>query len=152
MTKTPSPERPSTPTNEARLSNHFEAIQNTYDSEDEVAQNKREQLLESLRKAAEERASSRSADITWPELLGHSFLIGEIHTHINPKKFLIENMNLLSGNGYNTIFFEHLYPELEESLKEYSERSGRDTPENLKSRLSYTTENYMDGLYYETFQ
>lgn len=35
-------------------------------------------------------------------------LIGEVHSHVSPKKFLIENMEKLASHGYKILYLEHL--------------------------------------------
>lgn len=43
------------------------------------------------------------------DLLEESFIIGESHLHISPKKFLIDNMKKMKENGYDILFMEHLF-------------------------------------------
>lgn len=43
------------------------------------------------------------------DLLEEPFIIGESHSHISPKKFLIENMKKMKESGYDILFMEHLF-------------------------------------------
>lgn len=78
-----------------------------------------------------------------PELI-HSILnnypgmiVGESHGHEAPKRFLIENLNLLADEGVSTIFLEHLCLEECGELLESYLTSTEDTelPDPLKTRL-----------------
>src|SRR5258708_599155 len=42
------------------------------------------------------------------DLLNSNFIVGEAHSHVSPKKFLIENMKNLKKSGFKTLFMEHL--------------------------------------------
>lgn len=43
------------------------------------------------------------------DLFEESFVIGEAHSHISPKQFLIANMEKMKANGYQVLFMEHLF-------------------------------------------
>ncbi|HAT8180065.1 TPA: hypothetical protein JA361_11510 [Legionella pneumophila] len=43
------------------------------------------------------------------DLFEESFIIGESHSHISPKRFLIENMKKMKECGYEILFIEHLF-------------------------------------------
>ncbi len=43
------------------------------------------------------------------DLFEEPFIIGESHSHISPKKFLIENMKKMKENGCEILFMEHLF-------------------------------------------
>ncbi|HIE3609195.1 TPA: membrane-targeted effector domain-containing toxin, partial [Legionella anisa] len=43
------------------------------------------------------------------DLFEEPFIVGECHSHISPKKFLIENMKKMKQNGYEVLFMEHLF-------------------------------------------
>ncbi len=46
--------------------------------------------------------------VGWSNIFDHNLVIGEVHHHLTPKRFLIENMGLLKEKGYNVIFLEHI--------------------------------------------
>ena len=44
------------------------------------------------------------------DIFNSSFVLGELsHENISPKRFLIENMPEFKKNGFDTLYFEHLY-------------------------------------------
>ncbi|RUR09722.1 membrane-targeted effector domain-containing toxin [Legionella sp. km772] len=43
------------------------------------------------------------------ELFDAPFIVGESHSHISPKKFLIENMKQMKAKGCEILFMEHLF-------------------------------------------
>ena len=60
-------------------------------------------------KLPEEQIKKRS----WEDLLGGNLCIGERHSDVAPKKFLIQNMPLFKDSGFTVLFMEHL------SIKEH---------------------------------
>lgn len=54
-------------------------------------------------------------------LLDASFIVGEMHHHTSPKRFLIENMQTLKEAGFTTLYLEHLYYDDQKLLDEYFE-------------------------------
>lgn len=76
---------------------------------------------------------------TWENLFDSSFILGENHTSISPKKFLVQNMALLKKRGFNAIFIEHLDSALDTDIAEYQKsfaKSCPQTPEQLKDGLA----------------
>jgi len=67
------------------------------------------------------------------ELLKGSFIIGESHSDINPKRYLIENMRALKAAGFNTLYFEHLYYNDQKLLDDFFLTGKMD--ENLEREL-----------------
>jgi hypothetical protein len=53
------------------------------------------------------------------ELLNGNLLLGEVHEHISPKKFLIENMKILAEAGVKILFLEHIFYENQHELDVY---------------------------------
>ena len=96
-----------------------------------------------LRKLAEEKSTTSLRSGTWENLLEANFFIGENHQDINPKKFLIQNMQLLANSGYSVIFMEHLWEGLQDDLTGYLDRGGIETPEQLKMGLDRVTQGYL---------
>jgi len=96
-----------------------------------------------LRQLAEKNSATSLRSRTWENLLEANFFIGENHKDINPKKFLIQNMQLLADSGYSVIFMEHLWEGLQDDLTGYLDRGGRETPEQLKMGLDRVTEGYL---------
>ncbi len=45
----------------------------------------------------------------WENLLSGNICIGEAHSDISPKKFLIKNMQRFKDEGFNVIFMEHIF-------------------------------------------
>ena len=64
-------------------------------------------------------------------------IVGENHRHEAPKRFLIDNLNLLADEGVSTIFLEHLcIEECSELLESYlTSTDDAELPEPLKTRL-----------------
>jgi len=96
-----------------------------------------------LRQLAAENSATSLRSRTWENLLEANFFIGENHVDINPKKFLIQNMQLLANSGYSVIFMEHLWEGLQDDLTGYLGRGGRETPEQLKMGLDRVTQGYL---------
>jgi hypothetical protein len=74
-------------------------------------------------------------------LLAHTstgIVIGEVHHHINSKRFLIDNMERMSGLGVETLFLEHLFFDVDKKdLASYLQSPpGSAMPDALKSRLA----------------
>ena len=107
-----------------------------------------------LRQLAEENSATSLRSRTWENLLEANFFIGENHRDINPKKFLIQNMQLLADSGYSVIFMEHLWEGLQDDLTGYLDRGGRETPEQLKMGLNRVTEGYLSdtAAFLEAFE
>lgn len=83
---------------------------------------------------------------TWDTLLNGNFFVSEIHTHLNPKRFIIENMELFKSFGYTHFFLEHISSELIEDLERYRAQNATDTPDRLKRPLHEASEGYLDSL------
>lgn len=117
----------------------------------EIDRTERENKLCQL---AEENSATSLRSRTWENLLEANFFIGENHKDINPKKFLIQNMQLLADSGYSVIFMEHLWEGLQDDLTGYLDRGGRETPEQLKMGLDRVTEGYLSdaAAFLETFE
>ncbi|HAT1919920.1 TPA: membrane-targeted effector domain-containing toxin [Legionella pneumophila] len=49
------------------------------------------------------------------DLFEGSFIIGESHSHISPKRVLIENMKKMKEYGYEILFMEHLFYDTDQS-------------------------------------
>lgn len=65
---------------------------------------KREKFLAEAPSVTPKESLEKTSD-----LLKEPFIVGESHTHISPKKFLIENMKKMKENGYEILFMEHLF-------------------------------------------
>lgn len=55
------------------------------------------------------------------ELFKQSFIIGEAHADISPKKFLIENLKNMKAHGCEILFMEHLFYDTQEELDKFFE-------------------------------
>ncbi|KTD67638.1 hypothetical protein Lsan_0297 [Legionella santicrucis] len=55
------------------------------------------------------------------ELFKESFIIGEAHADISPKKFLIENIKNMKEHGCEILFMEHLFYDTQEELDKFFE-------------------------------
>lgn len=77
---------------------------------------------------------------TLPQLVEGPFIVGEAHTDISPKKFLIENMKKFKQYGFEVLFLEHLfYDSDQKDLDSFFETGEMSLA--LKSRLA-TLDNY----------
>jgi len=96
-----------------------------------------EQLESQLSEVPKQQTEKRS----WEELLGGNICIGEKHSDVAPKKFLIQNMPLFRESGFTVLFLEHL------SVKEHSELLDQyfatgEMPEVLETKLSKLDEGH----------
>ncbi len=123
-------------------SSMFEYLKSIDRTETEIDRTEREDKLHQL---AEKNSATTLRSRTWENLLEANFFIGENHQDINPKKFLIQNMQLLADSGYSVIFMEHLWGGLQDDLTGYLGRGGRETPEQLKMGLDRVTEGYLSN-------
>lgn len=57
------------------------------------------------------------------DFLENNFIVGEVHSHISAKKFLIQNMTLLKLVGFTTLFMEHLYYDEQRELESFDPNS-----------------------------
>lgn len=112
------------------------------DNDEAIQREERRNRLENL---SQTNSGTDFRNRTWENLLETNFFIGEIHRNLSPKKFLIQNMDLLKSSGYSVIFMEHLEEDLQQDLDTYRAADGRDTPEQLKFSLDRTTQGYMDN-------
>ena len=78
------------------------------------------------------------------KLFDGSFCVGEAHHEISPKKFLIQNIQDLAANGYQVLFFEHLFKaEHQDLLNEYhNSPMGTQMPQALKEKLARLDEGH----------
>ncbi len=67
------------------------------------------------------------------ELLETSFIVGENHSDVSPKKFIIKNMQALKAAGFTTLYLEHLYYDDQKLLDDYLKTGVMD--EKLKEHL-----------------
>jgi uncharacterized iron-regulated protein len=111
----------------------------TSESSEDSEKNERKSRLFEL---AEKNSKTIFRNRTWENLLDASFFIGENHRDINPKKFLIQNMELLARSGYSVIFMEHLWDGSQEDLTDYLDGEGRKTPVQLRG-LESVTQKYL---------
>lgn len=59
------------------------------------------------------------------DLFAEPFIVGESHSHISPKRFLIENMKKMKENGCEILFMEHLfYDTNQKDLDKFFETGG----------------------------
>ncbi len=110
--------------------------------EEDIQREERRNRLENL---SQINSGTDFRNRTWENLLETNFFIGESHRHLSPKKFLIQNMDLLKSSGYSVIFMEHLEGDLQQDLDTYRAAEGRNTPEPLKFSLDRTTQGYLDS-------
>ncbi len=66
-------------------------------------------------------------------VMSDNFIVGEDHTAMSPKKFLMENMQVLKKAGFTTLFMEHLFYDDQQDLDDYF-RTGKFS-DKLKQRL-----------------
>jgi hypothetical protein len=77
------------------------------------------------------------------ELLNGSFVVGEVHSHISSKRFLIENMKKLKKSGFSTLYLEHLYYDNQKVLDDYFNTG--DMSEKLKKYLLRLDNNHQSS-------
>ncbi len=84
---------------------------------------------------------------SFDELVSSSFCVGEAHGDTSPKKFLIQNMQQLKKNGYDTFFMEFLFQDtaMQDLLDEYFSSSEEEMPHILESYLKAQNEGHMVG-------
>jgi|GEM_PF-2794023 len=110
---------------------------------------KLEGFVQKKANAQQKATAQQKEDISWERLLEKSICIGEAHSKIAPKKFLIENMGLFKKNGFDVIFMEHLSQrEDSSSLKRY-ENLNEEMPQELRARLAKLDEQFQSELYPE---
>ncbi len=124
-------------------SSMFESLKSIERTEIDRTEMDRTEREDKLRQLAEKNSATSLRSRTWENLLEANFFIGENHVDINPKKFLIQNMQLLANSGYSVIFMEHLWEGLQDDLTGYLGRGGRETPEQLKMGLDRVTQGYL---------
>ncbi len=77
-------------------------------------------------------------------------VIGENHSSIAPKKFLIQNFSNLASMGYTVLFLEHLSAEEQPLIDRYYEdkedKEDKKMPKELKDFLDNLDEQHMDWL------
>jgi hypothetical protein len=98
--------------------------------------------LEQLKSQLTELTSKQQAKKrSWKDLLEGSICIGEKHSDVAPKKFLIQNMPLFRESGFTVLFMEHLsVKEHLNLLKEYF--TSEEMSDGLKTKLSVLDEGH----------
>lgn len=74
------------------------------------------------------------------DCLSQSFIVGETHSDVSPKRFLCENMSHLKEQGYEALFMEHLYYDAQADLDEYFKTG--EMPDRLKKQLEELDEGH----------
>lgn len=74
--------------------------------------------------------SQQTENYSWQTLFNRNIAIGESHHHISPKRFLIDNMELIASQGYKMLFLEHIgHDDFFDDLEEFNETG------NLSNKL-----------------
>jgi hypothetical protein len=96
----------------------------------------------------QEVAAQQKEHIFWEGLPKRNICVGEAHSQVASKRFLITNMKFFKKSGFNVIFMEHLSKREDSSSLERYERN-EEMPQELKARLATLDRQFQSKLYPE---
>jgi len=123
-------------TPESKITNSFTVQQQT------------DEKIKELKEKEKSTSKTRRSEV---ELFDGNIAIGERHSDISPKKFMVENMAFFKDQGFKTIFLEHIPMTLQDDLNTYFNSEENKFSTELSRKLDKLNEGHMDfdHIYFE---